>query len=274
MSTSYTTASVGLRKSLLETSVAFVFLTAVTGLLYPALTTGIAQTMMRDQASGSLVFHDGRVVGSSLIGQDWTKTPFFQTRPSAVAYDGASSGASNLGPTNPKLINDVQSRVKAWQTLRGDTTPVPGDLVTTSGPALTRTSAARPLSIRCPLWRGGRDSPKPPLTHLLRSMTNPGFSDDTTTSMFLTSTSAYNPSCARPLNLSSMHSDEDRRPDRQPSQGRTTTHQGRLKLFLGAAPGVGKTYAMLTEAHEKRREGLDVLIGWVDTHGRRDTERF
>ena len=136
MSTSYTTASVGLRKSLLETSVAFVFLTAVTGLLYPALTTGIAQTMMRDQASGSLVFHDGRVVGSSLIGQDWTKTPFFQTRPSAVAYDGASSGASNLGPTNPKLINDVQSRVKAWQTLRGDTTPVPGDLVTTSGSGL------------------------------------------------------------------------------------------------------------------------------------------
>ena len=133
MSTSYTTASVGLRKSLLETSVAFVFLTAVTGLLYPALTTGIAQTMMRDQASGSLVFHDGRVVGSSLIGQDWTKTPFFQTRPSAVDYDGASSGASNLGPTNPKLINDVQSRVKAWQTLRGDTTPVPGDRVTTSG---------------------------------------------------------------------------------------------------------------------------------------------
>ena len=128
MSTSYTTASVGLRKSLLETSVAFVFLTAVTGLLYPALTTGIAQTMMRDQASGSLVFHDGRVVGSSLIGQDWTKTPFFQTRPSAVDYDGASSGASNLGPTNPKLINDVQSRVKAWQTLRGDTTPVPGTL--------------------------------------------------------------------------------------------------------------------------------------------------
>lgn len=107
MSTSYTTASVGLRKSLLETSVAFVF-----------------------------VFHDGRVVGSSLIGQDWTKTPFFQTRPSAVDYDGASSGASNLGPTNPKLINDVQSRVKAWQTLRGDTTPVPGDLVTTSGSGL------------------------------------------------------------------------------------------------------------------------------------------
>ena len=83
-----------------------------------------------------MVFHDGRVVGSSLIGQDWTKTPFFQTRPSAVDYDGASSGASNLGPTNPKLINDVQSRVKAWQTLRGDTTPVPGDLVTTSGSGL------------------------------------------------------------------------------------------------------------------------------------------
>lgn len=70
-----------------------------------------------------------------------------------------------------------------------------------------------------------------------------------------------------------MHSDEDRRPD--PDSLLKVGQQrirGRLKLFLGAAPGVGKTYAMLTEAHEKRREGLDVLIGWVDTHGRRDTE--
>lgn len=70
-----------------------------------------------------------------------------------------------------------------------------------------------------------------------------------------------------------MRSDDDLRPDpdillkvgQQPSRGR-------LKLFLGAAPGVGKTFAMLTEAHEKRREGLDVLIGWVDTHERKDTE--
>lgn len=65
---------------------------------------------------------------------------------------------------------------------------------------------------------------------------------------------------------------EERRPDPEAllKMGQKT-HRGRLKLFLGAAPGVGKTFAMLTEAHEKRREGLDVLIGWVDTHGRRET---
>ena len=70
-----------------------------------------------------------------------------------------------------------------------------------------------------------------------------------------------------------MHSDEDRRPDPDSllKVGQQRIRR-RLKLFLGAAPGVGKTYAMLTEAHAKRREGLDVLIGWVDTHGRRDTE--
>ena len=70
-----------------------------------------------------------------------------------------------------------------------------------------------------------------------------------------------------------MRSDDDRRPDPDAllKAGQKPV-RGRLKLFLGAAPGVGKTFAMLTEAHEKRREGLDVLIGWVDTHGRRDTE--
>lgn len=69
-----------------------------------------------------------------------------------------------------------------------------------------------------------------------------------------------------------MQHDKERRPDPDAllKVGQKPT-RGRLKLFLGAAPGVGKTFAMLTEAHEKRREGLDVLIGWVDTHGRRDT---
>ena len=69
-----------------------------------------------------------------------------------------------------------------------------------------------------------------------------------------------------------MQNDKERRPDPDAllRVGQKPT-RGRLKLFLGAAPGVGKTFAMLTEAHEKRREGLDVLIGWVDTHGRRET---
>ena len=69
-----------------------------------------------------------------------------------------------------------------------------------------------------------------------------------------------------------MQHDKERRPDPDAllRVGQKPT-RGRLKLFLGAAPGVGKTFAMLTEAHEKRREGLDVLIGWVDTHGRRET---
>lgn len=66
---------------------------------------------------------------------------------------------------------------------------------------------------------------------------------------------------------------EDLRPDPQALLDETKSNsRGKLKLFLGAAPGVGKTYAMLTEAREQRKEGLDVIIGWVDTHGRKDTE--
>lgn len=67
---------------------------------------------------------------------------------------------------------------------------------------------------------------------------------------------------------------DDNRPNPEDllKSAKKETARGKLKLFLGAAPGVGKTYAMLTEAREKRKEGLDVLVGWVDTHGRKDTE--
>lgn len=64
----------------------------------------------------------------------------------------------------------------------------------------------------------------------------------------------------------------DHRPDPQALLKEAEKRRGKLKIFLGAAPGVGKTFAMLTEAREKRKEGLDVLVGWVDTHKRRDTE--
>ena len=118
----------------------FVALSLVTGLVYPLLVTGIAQAAFPDAANGSLVERDGHVVGSRLIGQPFADPTHFWGRPSAtspMAYNGASSGGSNLGPLNPALADAVKARIAALREADPDNTaPVPVDLVTASGSGL------------------------------------------------------------------------------------------------------------------------------------------
>ncbi len=112
----------------------------LTGLLYPAAVTGIAQTLFPEQANGSLIREGGRVLGSELIGQPFTSPRYFWSRPSATLehpYNGGSSGASNWGPTNPKLQAAVEDRVAALRAADPDNRePIPADLVTASGSGL------------------------------------------------------------------------------------------------------------------------------------------
>jgi K+-transporting ATPase ATPase C chain len=120
--------------------------TLVLGFGYPLVVTGISQLFLRNQANGSLVYANGELVGSALLGQAFTDSKgnplpeYFQPRPSdaGAGYDGASSGASNLGPSNPVLIHLVSERAVAYRVFN-DMAPnavVPVDAVTASGSGL------------------------------------------------------------------------------------------------------------------------------------------
>ena len=116
------------------------FFTVLTGLIYPGVVTGLCQLLFPSKANGSLVEVKGQAVGSSLIGQNFTKPQYFHPRPSAAGndgYDASASAASNYGPTNQKLIDRVKASVDRFRKENPDYSgPVPADLVTTSGSGL------------------------------------------------------------------------------------------------------------------------------------------
>jgi potassium-transporting ATPase KdpC subunit len=117
-----------------------VVLTAVTGVIYPLVITGIAQVTFPAQANGSLIFKGGQPVGSALIGQPFDDPKYFWPRPSATnpfPDNAAASSGSNQGPLNPALAQAVQGRVDALRAADpGNTAAVPVDLVTASGSGL------------------------------------------------------------------------------------------------------------------------------------------
>ena len=115
-------------------------LTVLTGLIYPGVVTGLCQMLFPARANGSLIVGNGQAIGSELIGQNFKKPEYFQPRPSAAGndgYDPTASGASNLGPTNQKLIDRVKDSVTSFRKNNPDYTgPIPADLVTSSGSGL------------------------------------------------------------------------------------------------------------------------------------------
>lgn len=116
------------------------FLTVLTGLIYPAVVTGLCQVFFRHQANGSLITQDGHVIGSALIGQNFAKPEYFHPRPSAAGndgYDPTASGGSNLGPTNQKLFDRVKAAADGFRKDNpGYKGPIPSDALTASGSGL------------------------------------------------------------------------------------------------------------------------------------------
>ena len=128
-------------KEFLRSLFVFVFMSLLTGLAYPFIITEIAQIgPLKHKAQGSLINQDGRIVGSSLIGQDFSSPRYFHGRPSALekVYDASNSGGSNFGPSNKKFLDEIHKRVERVRTENGlePGASVPADLVLASASGL------------------------------------------------------------------------------------------------------------------------------------------
>ena len=126
-----------MKRNLLIAVLMTVVTTVLLGIVYPLVVTGIAKVFLPDKANGQLITRNGVVVGSRIIGQPFSSPAYFHSRPSAAGngYDAGNSGGSNLGPTNQKLLDRVEGALATLQA-ENPGTPIPADLVTTSGSGL------------------------------------------------------------------------------------------------------------------------------------------
>jgi potassium-transporting ATPase KdpC subunit len=163
-------------------------LTLITGVAYPFAITGIAQVIFPDKAQGSLVERDGKVVGSALIGQEFTSDGYFHGRPSATTtpdpndstktvpapYNAANSGGSNLGPTNKSLIERIQGDIEKLRQ-ENPSAQVPIDLVTTSGGGLDPHISPEAALFQVPRVAKARNLPENRLRQLVAENTSDRF---------------------------------------------------------------------------------------------------
>jgi len=151
-----------MRRQLVPAVVMFALFTVVCGVIYPAVVTVAAQVGWSDEANGSLVrTTDGTVIGSSLLAQGFSAPQYLHPRPSAAGdgYDGAASGASNLGPSSAELLALVEERAVAYRAENGlpADTPVPVDAVTASGSGLDPDISVANARLQAPRVAAARD---------------------------------------------------------------------------------------------------------------------
>lgn len=163
----------GLGTHLLQATLVTVVLTVLLGLVYPLAVTGLAQLLFHDQAAGSLLRRNGQVVGSRLIGQPFAGPAYFHPRPSAAGtgYDPMASGGTNLAPTSRKLVVEQVGAAAAAAHAERPGTPVPVDLVTSSGSGLDPDLSPAAADFQVPRVARARGMPEDVVRQLVRRHT-------------------------------------------------------------------------------------------------------
>jgi len=146
--------------------------TVMFGVLYPLAITGLAQVLFPSRANGQLIERGGKIVGSRIIGQNFSEAGYFRSRPSSAGtgYDATSSSGSNLGPTNKTLIDRVQADVQKAQA-ENPSVPVPVDLVTASGSGLDPEISPAAAEFQIPRVARERKMPEPEVRALVQKFT-------------------------------------------------------------------------------------------------------
>ncbi len=154
-----------IKKAILLFAVLFI----VTGLIYPMTVTLVSGLLFPDQAHGSLIIdNENRIIGSTLIGQNFTAPQYFHSRPSASGYDATASGGSNLGPTNAVLLESIANRTSELKKA-GVTGSIPSDLVTASGSGLDPHISLESALIQVPAVAKARNLPEEEVKALVLS---------------------------------------------------------------------------------------------------------
>lgn len=146
--------------SIKKATLLFAVLFIITGLVYPMTVTLVSGLLFPNQAHGSLIVdNNNRIIGSTLIGQNFTAHQYFHSRPSASGYNATSSGGSNLGPTNPVLLELIANRTSELKKT-GVTGPIPSDLVMASGSGLDPHISLESALIQVPVVAKARNLPE------------------------------------------------------------------------------------------------------------------
>ncbi|HXP93923.1 MAG TPA: potassium-transporting ATPase subunit KdpC [Candidatus Binatia bacterium] len=160
----------------LGTSVIYTIVSVIVfGLIYPFVMTGISQVLFPAQANGSMIYINGKPVGSGIIGQLWTKPQYFHGRPSAAGkngYDPTSTGGTNYGPTNKKLIDATKATIASLKKENPDATiPVPMDLVTSSASGIDPDISPEGAAYQAPRVAKARNMPVAKVEELIAAHT-------------------------------------------------------------------------------------------------------
>lgn len=160
-----------MKSEIIKSLRAFLVLSILLGIIYPFLITVIGQIIISDNANGSLITNNQKIIGSKLIGQSFTKPEYFHSRPSATNYNASASGGSNLGPSSKKLITQTEQRIMKLRAEEGlnPQTPIPAEMVLQSASGIDPHVSLNNALLQVPRISKARGMPESSIIELLHN---------------------------------------------------------------------------------------------------------